>query len=101
MLFFLSLICCKAFDFNSNMQIVHLVSECEEFAEVPVRHSEDGVNESWASALNWRSSTLAANSPHLKVFLLLQAWMQRAPLPVTDYVTDTKSVLDQVGATFY
>ena len=35
------------------------------------------------------------DSPHTKAQLLLQAHFARAPLPMSDYVTDTKSVLDQ------
>ena len=35
------------------------------------------------------------DSPHTKAHLLLQAHFSRAPLPIVDYHTDTKSVLDQ------
>ena len=35
------------------------------------------------------------DSPHIKAQLLLQAHFARMPLPMSDYVTDTKSVLDQ------
>ena len=31
----------------------------------------------------------------MKTFLLLQAHFARLPLPIADYITDTKSVLDQ------
>ena len=34
-------------------------------------------------------------SPHVKSNLLLQAHFERFPLPITDFITDTKSVLDQ------
>ena len=34
-------------------------------------------------------------SSHTKAFLLLQAHFEHAPLPMADYVNDTKSVLDQ------
>eukprot|EP00041_Stephanoeca_diplocostata_P037703 m.1438294 g.1438294 ORF g.1438294 m.1438294 type:complete len:283 (+) comp25090_c1_seq1:6103-6951(+) len=34
-------------------------------------------------------------SPHIKAFLLLQAHFERLQLPIADYLTDTKSVLDQ------
>jgi activating signal cointegrator complex subunit 3 len=36
----------------------------------------------------------AADDPHTKASLLLQAHVSRLPLPITDYVTDTRSVLD-------
>ncbi len=35
------------------------------------------------------------DSPHTKTHLLLQAHFSRASLPIADYATDTKSVLDQ------
>ena len=35
------------------------------------------------------------DSPHTKTHLLLQAHFSSAALPIADYVTDTKSVLDQ------
>ncbi len=37
----------------------------------------------------------AWDSPHVKTELLLQAHMQRTQLPVVDYVTDTRSVMEQ------
>jgi len=42
-------------------------------------------------------ANVAYDSPHVKTFFLLQAHMMRIrSLPCSDYVTDTKSVLDQV-----
>lgn len=38
---------------------------------------------------------LTLDSSNVKAFLLLQAHLTRLPLPNTDYLTDTKSVLDQ------
>ena len=32
--------------------------------------------------------------PHLKVYLLLQGFMMRLPLPITDFINDQNSVLD-------
>ena len=40
-------------------------------------------------------NALSLESPHVKSHLLLQAHFERAPLPIADYVTDTKMVLDQ------
>lgn len=37
---------------------------------------------------------LPADDPHTKANLLLQAHLGRLPLPISDYVTDTKGVLD-------
>lgn len=33
--------------------------------------------------------------PHVKAFLLIQAFLSRIELPISDYVTDQNSVLDQ------
>ena len=49
-----------------------------------------------ATELPWAVDQSALDSPHVKAVLLLQAHMARAPLPMADYITDTKSVLDQV-----
>ena len=37
---------------------------------------------------------LPADDPHMKANLLLQAHMGRLPLPIADYLTDTRTVLD-------
>ena len=37
----------------------------------------------------------ALDSPHAKTFLLFLAHFYKLPLPITDYVNDTKSVLEQ------
>ena len=53
------------------------------------------MNASLASKLPIPVSPDAMDSPHTKTHLLLQAHFSRAPLPIADYGTDTKSVLDQ------
>jgi len=37
------------------------------------------------------------DDPHTKVYLLLQGWLGRCKMPVSDYVNDTKSVVEQMG----
>ncbi|RKU45860.1 hypothetical protein DL546_007682 [Coniochaeta pulveracea] len=68
-----------------------------EYDELPVRHNEDLINAELS-----RNLPLPANDfglpmwdPHVKSFLLLQAHMSRIELPITDYVGDQTSVLDQ------
>lgn len=70
-----------------------------EYDELPVRHNEDLINGELSVAL-----PLAADSampdlpmwdPHIKAFLLLQAHFSRIDLPISDYVGDQTSVLDQ------
>ncbi|VDN25450.1 unnamed protein product [Dibothriocephalus latus] len=68
----------------------------EEFALLPVRHGEDETNTILAREMPLPVKG-APESPHTKAHILLQAYLSRRTLelPVSDYVTDTKSVLDQ------
>ncbi|CAG8491424.1 14313_t:CDS:10, partial [Racocetra fulgida] len=68
----------------------------EEYSELPVRHNEDLQNQELEEDLPWPVQfDQPYDSPHAKAFLLLQAHFARIKLPITDYVTDTLSVLDQ------
>lgn len=42
-----------------------------------------------------KPNNLTYDSPYTKTFLLMQAHFSHLPLPNADYLTDTKSVLDQ------
>ncbi|KLJ12359.1 hypothetical protein EMPG_09524 [Blastomyces silverae] len=70
-----------------------------EFDELPVRHNEDLINAELAQNLPLPITTMGSSlpmwDPHIKAFLLLQAFMSRIDLPITDYVGDQTSVLDQ------
>ena len=69
-----------------------------EFDELPVRHNEDLVNAELAKALPLSVKAmgdLPMWDPHIKAFLLLQAHFSRSELPISDYVGDQISVLDQ------
>ena len=66
-----------------------------EYAELPVRHNEDLLNENLAKLCPLSVNAQTFDSSHTKAFLLLQAHLSRLPLPCVDYLTDTKSVLDQ------
>lgn len=48
-----------------------------------------------ASKLPLPVDEYSLDSPHTKTHLLFQAHFSRVPLPIADYLTDTKSVLDQ------
>ncbi len=68
-----------------------------EFDELPVRHNEDLINAELSKnlPLNADALELPMWDPHVKAFLLLQAHMSRIDLPISDYVGDQNSVLDQ------
>ena len=122
----------KAFLSMCTLELLLLLSDALEFAELPVRHNEEHMNAQLAAELSdllplppplqpasapsfhsfplqpaeasaqpgqlvdflaRRQSFLSA---HTKAFLLLLARVLQAPLPIADYINDTKSVLDQV-----
>ncbi|KAI9820347.1 MAG: hypothetical protein M1827_005969 [Pycnora praestabilis] len=68
-----------------------------EYDELPVRHNEDLINAELSSNLPLKADALGLPmwDPHVKAFLLLQAFMSRIDLPISDYVGDQNSVLDQ------
>jgi antiviral helicase SLH1 len=68
-----------------------------EYDELPVRHNEDLINAELSRNLPLPGTAfgLPMWDPHVKAFLLLQAHMSRLDLPITDYVGDQTSVLDQ------
>lgn len=80
-----------------------VLCNCHEFAEVPVRHNEDVLNMQLAALLPWPVDPALLDTAHTKTLLLLQATIHgslshradRVRLPISDYLNDTKSVLDQ------
>ncbi|KAL9036776.1 MAG: hypothetical protein Q9214_005989 [Letrouitia sp. 1 TL-2023] len=74
-----------------------LLCNAIEFDDLPVRHNEDIINTELSSNLPLGAGSLGLpmGDPHVKAFLLLQAYMSRIDLPISDYVGDQNSVLDQ------
>ncbi|KAK4697758.1 antiviral helicase SLH1, partial [Lecanoromycetidae sp. Uapishka_2] len=68
-----------------------------EFDELPVRHNEDLINAELSKNLPLNADALGLPmwDPHVKAFLLLQSHFSRIDLPISDYVGDQNSVLDQ------
>lgn len=68
-----------------------------EYDELPVRHNEDLINAELSTNLPLKAEEfgLPMWDPHVKAFLLLQAHFSRIDLPISDYVGDQTSVLDQ------
>ncbi|KAI1107470.1 Sec63-domain-containing protein [Jackrogersella minutella] len=81
----------------SFIDVLSWMSRATEYDELPVRHNEDLINAELSKNLPFDCSTfgLPMWDPHVKAFLLLQAYMARIDLPITDYVGDQTSVLDQ------
>lgn len=75
--------------------LIGVLANAKEFFGLPVRHNEDVLNEALTHLVPIKVPKHDLENPHVKANLLIQAHLQRCPLPITDYFTDTKSVLDQ------
>ncbi|CDH15138.1 probable Antiviral helicase SLH1 [Zygosaccharomyces bailii ISA1307] len=82
--------------------ILKWLSMAEEFNELPVRGGEMIMNVEMSAQSRYPAEKtfigdqeLTMLDPHVKAFLLLQAYLSRVDLPIADYVQDTVSVLDQ------
>ncbi|XP_059501244.1 activating signal cointegrator 1 complex subunit 3 [Stegostoma tigrinum] len=75
--------------------LLSVLTDAAEYADLPVRHNEDQLNSDLAKHLPIEVNPHSLDSAHTKAHLLLQAHFCRAALPCPDYATDTKSVLDQ------
>ncbi|KAF2937977.1 hypothetical protein DAI22_03g087400 [Oryza sativa Japonica Group] len=81
---------------NTSLEaFVHILSASAEFDELPVRHNEDNLNRTLCGKVPYSVDQQHLDDPHVKANLLFQAHFSRAELPISDYVTDLKSVLDQ------
>lgn len=81
----------------SFLDVLSWMCRATEYDELPVRHNEDLINAELSKNLAFPGTSfgLPMWDPHVKAFLLLQAHMSRITLPITDYVGDQTSVLDQ------
>jgi activating signal cointegrator complex subunit 3 len=79
---------------NSMRELLEIMCATHEYSELPVRHNEDGLNAELAKEVTWNVST-PMNSPHTKANLLIQAHLSSLQLPISDFVSDTRQVLDQ------
>ncbi|CAN9514188.1 unnamed protein product [Ophioblennius macclurei] len=75
-------------------ELLCVLTDAEEYAELPVRHNEDQLNSQLAQQLPLQVNPHSYDSAHTKAHLLLQAHFSHASLPCSDYTTDTKTVLD-------
>ncbi|ODV57948.1 RNA helicase, partial [Ascoidea rubescens DSM 1968] len=92
---------------NSNFeQNLILLSEAVEYNELPTRHGEELINHEMSLQMRYSINDIKYKQfedfkklpiwdPHIKTFLLLQAYFTRIELPIADYSQDTVTVLDQ------
>lgn len=78
-------------------EVLMWMCRATEYDELPVRHNEDLINAELSDNLPLKADDfgLPMWDPHVKAFLLLQAHFSRIDLPISDYVGDQNSVLDQ------
>lgn len=95
-------------------KILYSLSHTHEFNELPVRHNEEELNLELSRSLPWgydlskvswwmeKQKGAGKNildimaDPHTKCFLLLQAFIFRTKLPISDYINDMRSVVEQI-----
>merc|ERR1719233_1067363 len=75
--------------------LLRALCDTKEYEELPVRHNEDKLNEELAGLVPWPVDDYSMDEPSAKANLLFQAHFARLPLPISDYITDTRSVMDQ------
>mmetsp|Transcript_35097 Transcript_35097/g.59441 ORF Transcript_35097/g.59441 Transcript_35097/m.59441 type:complete len:2046 (+) Transcript_35097:92-6229(+) len=74
--------------------LLTILSDATEYDELPVRHNEDAINEELARKVRWPVRE-DYEDPHVKANILFQCHMARLTLPMSDFITDTRSLLDQ------
>ena len=94
--------------------ILYVLSFTHEFNEIPVRHNEEEENLELSRSLAWGYDLSKVSwwldkpkhpgknildimaDPHTKCFLLVQAFLFKAKLPISDYINDMRSVVQQI-----
>lgn len=79
-------------------ECLKLLCLATEYDELATRHGEELINMEMSQAMRYRAEDLECEfiwDPHVKAYLLIQAFMSRVELPIADYAQDTISVLDQ------
>ncbi|RCK67321.1 Antiviral helicase SLH1 [Candida viswanathii] len=77
---------------------LRILCEAAEYNELATRHGEELINMEMSQSMRYPAEDLNYEfiwDPHVKAYLLLQAFMSRVELPIADYAQDTISVLDQ------
>jgi activating signal cointegrator complex subunit 3 len=74
--------------------IINVLCQAKEYDELPVRHNEDNLNAEMLHAVRYPPAAHLVDKPNCKAELLIQAHFSRLSLPISDYITDTRTVLD-------
>ncbi|KAJ6433921.1 hypothetical protein OIU84_017597 [Salix udensis] len=74
---------------------LHILSGASEDDELPVRHNEENYNEALSGRVRYIVDKNALDDPHVKANLLFHTHFPQLESPISDYVTDLKSVLGQ------
>lgn len=96
-------------------KILFSLSATHEYDELPVRHNEEDLNLELSKSLPWGHDLSKVSwwkekkkhpsgqnlfdmmsDPHTKSFLLLQAYCFKGKLPISDYINDMRSVVEQI-----
>ncbi|KAK6456949.1 DNA-directed DNA polymerase [Scheffersomyces xylosifermentans] len=83
---------------SSFRDCLKLLCEAAEYDELATRHGEELINMEMSQAMRYPAEDLECEyiwDPHVKAYLLIQAFISRVELPIADYAQDTVSVLDQ------
>lgn len=75
-------------------KVVRLLCNASEYEELPVRHNEDNLNAEMLPSIRFAPPAHLVDKPSCKAEILIQAHFSRLDLPVSDYITDTRTVLD-------
>ena len=75
-------------------ELINVLTLSEELSHVPVRHTEDEINKQMAQELPIKNPKFNYGKAATKGNLLIQAHFCRMEMPISDYRTDLKTVLD-------
>lgn len=85
----------KDFDFR---ECLKMLAGATEYDELATRHGEELMNMEMSQNMRYPAEDMECEfiwDPHVKAYLLLQAFMSHSDLPIADYSQDTIAVLDQ------
>jgi activating signal cointegrator complex subunit 3 len=81
---------------RSIFELAKILADCAEFTDFPMRHKDDVYSGELAEILPFEiDANMKMESPHTKGFLLIVAHMFALPMPIQDFFTDLRSLLDQ------